>query len=110
MVVDDDEEMLAAMTRQSEEQMWPALPPAPVRSPAPAAALAPNEPPELKPEQLWVPRPPATSPDSNAPGSDLLAPEIDIDSIRDGFWSSAAWNVLESAGSAVAAVALERQM
>ena len=42
-IIDDDEQMFVDMSRQIEEQMWPALPPAPQRSQPAAGRLVKHE-------------------------------------------------------------------
>ena len=126
-VIDDDEEMAVAMSRQTEEQNWPALPAAPER---PAAADPP-------PAQDWAaagahaaggdedagdgpdatgihaaarppqPRWPQTDPGMPTTRADVLAPVVDVACVRGGvagskegggFWSKGAWEALEAAG------------
>jgi hypothetical protein len=116
------------MSRQTEEQNWPALPAAPER---PAVAAAPpahdatgdnQEACDASGRQASArqPRWPQTDPVMPT-RADVLAPVIDLACVRgggagskreEGFWSQAAWEALEGAGRAGTGVlvALERQM
>jgi hypothetical protein len=152
VIVDDDEEMSVAMSRQTEEMMWPALPqpegsqqrdaaagghqtqPAVEISEAVAATQGASSSLEasLDSSQYSRPRPPRADPSAFVlPHTDLLAPNpVDFSCLRAGrdgckgllggednrgekrllgFWSSSAWEALESEGGG-ARVALERQM
>lgn len=116
------------MSRQTEEQNWPALPAAPER---PAVAAAPpahdatggnQEACDASGRQASArqPRWPQTDPVMPT-RADVLAPVIDLACVRgggagsnreEGFWSKEAWEALEGAGRAGTGVlvALERQM
>ena len=139
VIVDDDEQMGLAMSQQTEDMMWPALPPAPERPRqaswgAQPVADAGGGAGAQAPEALIdddTPQPPRTDPGPQASLHDLLAPKsVDLSLLRSGgdgavrgrgggikgeqtrrqgFWSAAAWAALDGSRGG-AQVILERQM